>query len=206
MHVVIRRYTIKPQDADEIVGLIRESFAPLISKSRGFVSYGVAQGSTSTTEIVTTSTFNDRTDSEASVKLAADWAREHLAKFALSPPQVTIGEVLIRHMKEHIPANFGVMRTYTGVSDVDEINRRVSANLLPSLLATPGLASFLLIDAGAGKGITMSTYSDRHAAESAGLRTMKWVKENLADLVPNAPEVLVGDIKLRIVQAGVLAR
>ena len=206
MHVVIRRYSIMAQDAGEIVDLIRASFAPLISKSRGFVSYGVAQGTESTNELVTTSTFNDRTDSEASVTLAADWAKENLVKFTLSPPRVTFGEITIRHMKEHVPATYGVMRSYTGVSNVAEIKRRIEENLLPSLVATPTLASFMLIDAGSGNGITMSAYSDRQAAEATGLKTMKWVEENLADLVPHAPEVLIGDIKLRIVPSGVLAR
>lgn len=204
MHVVIRHYTSDAKNFDEVVALLRNSFASLIGESRGFVSYVVAQGLDGSSDFVTTSTFEDRAGTDASVELAAEWAKVNLAKLTLAPPQITVGEVLIDYVKEHRPARWAVMRTYTGISHVDEIYRRVNANLLPLLAESPGLASYRLIDAGAGIGVTSSAYADRHSAEAAGLIIRQWVKGNLGDLVPDPPAELLGDIKLRIVPAGVL--
>ncbi len=204
MHVVIRKYSIDAKESDQIVGRLRDSFAPLITGRHGFVSYGAALGTNGSSELVTMSTFEDRAGSEASNALAADWVRANLAQFTLSPPHYTDGEVVVGYRKDNVPARCAVMRTYTGISDVDEIVRRVNDYLVPFLAETPGLTSFFLVDAGSGVGIAMSTYADYHSAEAAGLIMRQWIKGNLGNLVPNPPEELIGDIKLRIVPAGVL--
>jgi len=78
-----------------------------------------------------------------------------------------------------------------------EVTRRVQQGLVPILSGQPGFVSYSIIDAGADVELSISTYTDRAAAEAANRAAASWVSENLADLV-GAPEITMGE---RIVHA-----
>ena len=91
MFSVIRRYHFDPKNGAEIDGQIRESFVPLIKKAKGFVRYywldsGKGEGAS-------LSVFQDKAGADESVRLAADYVREHLSKLLTQKPEVIEGPV-----------------------------------------------------------------------------------------------------------------
>lgn len=93
MYIAIRRYEVDPADADEITRHVDEEFVPLIKEATGFRGYYWVDGGGGT--MASVSVFDDRAGAEESVRLAADYVREHLAPLLPQPPQVTAGEVRI---------------------------------------------------------------------------------------------------------------
>ncbi len=91
------------------------------------------------------------------------------------------------------------MRRFTAKpSDVDEIDRRVNSSLAPLFRDLPGFASFEVIDEGPGRAVTLSTFAGRAAAEAGSKLLMNWMKESLADILPQQTATIMGEIKLRI--------
>jgi quinol monooxygenase YgiN len=91
MFAVIRHYHFDPKDGAEIDRKIRESFVPLIKKAKGFVRYywldsGKGEGAS-------LSVFQDKAGADESVRLAADYVREHLSKLLTQKPEVIEGSV-----------------------------------------------------------------------------------------------------------------
>ena len=69
----------------------------------------------------------------------------------------------------------------------------------------PGLVSFMMIDAGGGTAVSLVTYADRHAAEAGGKLGINWMKETLADMLPQQIAATTGGFKLRILQEAPVA-
>jgi hypothetical protein len=98
MYAVVRRYTIKPGGARELVTRVEKEFVPIIKAVPGFVSYMYLEGGQEWGRDVlsTISVFSSREGAEASVRAAAKWVGDNLGEFEPSQPSVTAGEVLFR--------------------------------------------------------------------------------------------------------------
>jgi len=57
------------------------------------------------------------------------------------------------------------------------------------------------MDAGNGVVITFGAFQDWAGADASTRMAADWVKDNLASLLPNPPEVTVGEIKVRTLRA-----
>jgi quinol monooxygenase YgiN len=187
MYVVIRRYKVDPANTEEIVRRAREGFIPLIARAPGFVGYRMARAENG--DLITTSTFETRAQAEESVQTAAAWVRENIAALVPNPPEVTGGEVRVRHVASGVEPRYGIMRAYQGARNIDEATRRVEADLLPTLRQTPGLGSYTVLDAGGGTVVSLSAFQDREAAERSNEQVRAWAQENLREFLPNPPEV-----------------
>ena len=97
MFCVIRRYTIKPGGARELVTRVEREFVPLLKSVPGFVAYTYIEGGQEWGRdvIATISFFENREGAEASVRHAAQWVGDNLGGFEPSQPGVTAGEVLL---------------------------------------------------------------------------------------------------------------
>jgi hypothetical protein len=91
MFSVIRHYHFDAKNGAEIDGKIRESFVPLIKKAKGFVRYYWLD--TGKGEGASLSVFQDKAGADESVRLAADYVREHLSKLLTQKPEVIEGPV-----------------------------------------------------------------------------------------------------------------
>jgi len=91
MFAVIRHYHFDPKNGAEIDGKIRESFVPLIKESMGFVRYYWLD--TGKGEGASLSVFQDKAGADESLRLAADYVREHLSKLLTEKPEVIEGPV-----------------------------------------------------------------------------------------------------------------
>ena len=89
---------------------------------------------------------------------------------------------------------FVTIRKYTGCRDQGEVARVTTAELLPVLRKVPGFRSFVGVDIGEGSIISIGVFDSKEAAELANERARAVVGKSLAPLLPNAPEVMVGEI------------
>ena len=86
MYAAIRRYRVDPSDRGEVIRQIAENFAPRIREARGFVAYYVLDAEDGI--FATVSIFEDQTGVQESNNMAAEWARQLLAKSILSQEEV----------------------------------------------------------------------------------------------------------------------
>lgn len=93
---------------------------------------------------------------------------------------------------------YGVIRRYQVASgSVDEIARRAQEGFVPLIRKAPGFVSYSLADFGNGSLLTYSVFEAKAGADESVKLAAGWVKENLANLVPTAPEVTSGEIRVR---------
>ncbi len=93
MYAVIRRYQVDPSSTDEITRRVQDGFVPLIRQVQGFVDYYLLDDGNGM--VVSLTVYEDRTGEEESVRLAADFVRQHLADLIPNPPEVIAGAVRI---------------------------------------------------------------------------------------------------------------
>jgi hypothetical protein len=200
VHAVIRRYRVTPANADEIIRRAERGFIPLISAARGFVSYRIAVAADG--DLMTLSLFEDQAGAEESVRMAAGWVRANLAELLPDPPEIISGHVLRREIDPTQELRHGVMRLYRRTRDHDEAMRRIRAGFEHLIRATPGFAAALVLDAGGGTIVSLTGFRDAASAEESSRKAVAWVKENLADMAPNPPEVTRMEVRAgRVAQA-----
>jgi hypothetical protein len=91
MYAMIRKYQFDQGRGAEIDSKVREFFVPLIEKAPGFVAYywlDTGEGSGASFTV-----FRDKAGAEESLRIAANFVREHLAGMTMSSPEITQGEV-----------------------------------------------------------------------------------------------------------------
>ena len=77
---------------------------------------------------------------------------------------------------------------------VDEITRGVNEGLVPILKDVSGFRAYYALDAGGGRIASVSVFEDRAGAEESSRKAADWIRENMASLIPNPPDVLQGEV------------
>ena len=77
---------------------------------------------------------------------------------------------------------------------VDEITRGVNEGLLPIIKDVYGFQAYYAIDAGGGRMASISVFDDRAGAEESTRLAADYIRQNMASLIPNPPEVLEGEV------------
>ncbi len=80
---------------------------------------------------------------------------------------------------------------------IDEIARQVNKSFLPIIRDLPGFVAYYVVDAGHGIGISFSIFEDQAGAERSAAAAREYVKENLASLFPNPPEIMDGEVLVK---------
>lgn len=88
------------------------------------------------------------------------------------------------------------MRKYNGATSKDEVIKRVKEGLLPQLRDSPGFVAYYGIEFEDGDLGAVSIFATKEDADRSTEKALKWVRENLSDLLPNEPKVLHGDVLL----------
>ena len=91
MFAVIRHYHFDPKDGAEIDRRIHDEFVPLVKSANGFVRYYWLD--TGNGEGASLSVYKDKAGAEESVRLAADYLKEHLSKLLTQKPEIIEGPV-----------------------------------------------------------------------------------------------------------------
>ena len=89
---------------------------------------------------------------------------------------------------------YATVRRYEGVTDPTEAGRRVAEGFVPLIRDVPGFVAYYWVDAGNGVMISTSVFQDQAGAEDSNTRAADWVAQNLAELLPNAPEITEGEV------------
>ena len=90
------------------------------------------------------------------------------------------------------------IRRYQGV-DINAIrrtaqDRRTNEGLAPLISEIPGFLAYYLVDLGDGNAIAINIYLDQAEADVSTSLALEWVRNNLASVVPNPPEVIAGEV------------
>jgi hypothetical protein len=99
---------------------------------------------------------------------------------------------------------YATVRRYEGVTDPAEAGRRVAEGFVPILREVPGFVAYYWVDAGDGVMVstsifedleaTMGIFEDREGVAESNRRAAEWVRENLAHLLPNPPQITAGEV------------
>ncbi|ATZ22288.1 hypothetical protein SLAV_01820 [Streptomyces lavendulae subsp. lavendulae] len=89
---------------------------------------------------------------------------------------------------------YAVVRRYERVSDPAEAGRRVDEGFVPLLRQVPGFVAYYWVDAGGGVMLSMSVFEDQAGAEASIKRAADFVRDNLASLLPEPPQVTAGQV------------
>ena len=89
------------------------------------------------------------------------------------------------------------IRTYhVDPNNVDEIDRLTQQGFIPIISKSPGFYAYYAVDAGNGTAVTISVFETQQQAQRSNRDAADWVAENLAPLIPEAPEIITGDVKV----------
>jgi hypothetical protein len=58
----------------------------------------------------------------------------------------------------------------------------------------PGFIAYYWIDAGDGVMASLSVYEDQRGADKSVELAREWVRENAAEIIPNAPQITEGHV------------
>lgn len=89
---------------------------------------------------------------------------------------------------------FVVIRRYKAGAKADEVARRVGEGLVPILTRMPGFRAYYCFVGEDGRPVSVSVVGSRAAAVVANERARDWVSANMADLLPDPPEVTMGEM------------
>ncbi|MFJ9575023.1 hypothetical protein ACIRQF_01380 [Streptomyces sp. NPDC101191] len=89
---------------------------------------------------------------------------------------------------------YAVIRRYEGVTDAAEAGRLVDEGFVPLLRKVPGFVAYYWVDAGDGVMLSTSVFEDQAGAEESVRQAADFVRDNLAALLPNRPQVTAGKV------------
>ena len=89
---------------------------------------------------------------------------------------------------------YATTRRYEGVTDPREAGRRVSEGFVPLISRMPGFVAYYWADAGGGVMVSTSVFQDRAGVEESNRQAADWVRQNMAPLLPNPPQITAGEV------------
>jgi hypothetical protein len=85
-------------------------------------------------------------------------------------------------------------RMYEGITDTQEVARRVREGFVPLVSSIEGFVGYYFIDAGGGVMCSTSVFSDKAGAEASDAKAADWARDSLADLVFDSPAITEGEV------------
>jgi hypothetical protein len=70
----------------------------------------------------------------------------------------------------------------------------VSEGFVLLISQIPGFVAYYWVDAGGSVMISTSVFQDKAGAEESNRRGADWVRQNLAPVLPNPPQVTAGEV------------
>ncbi|WP_328923773.1 hypothetical protein OG429_03460 [Streptomyces sp. NBC_00190] len=89
---------------------------------------------------------------------------------------------------------YAAVRRYEGVTDPAEAGRVVNEGFVPLMRQVSGFVAYYWVDAGDGVMVSTSVFTDQAGAEESISRATDFVRDNLASLLPNPPQVMSGEV------------
>jgi hypothetical protein len=89
---------------------------------------------------------------------------------------------------------YATIRRYEGVTNPTEAGRLVRETFLPVVSKIPGFVAYYWVDAGGGVMISTAVFQDKAGAEESNRKAATVVRESLASLLPNPPQITAGEV------------
>ncbi|MEU0396991.1 hypothetical protein ABZ208_30235 [Streptomyces sp. NPDC006208] len=89
---------------------------------------------------------------------------------------------------------YAAVRRYEGVTDPAEAGRLVNEGFVPLMRQVSGFVAYYWVDAGNGVMVSTSVFQDEAGAEESVSKAAEYVRDNLASLLPNPPQVTAGKV------------
>ena len=90
---------------------------------------------------------------------------------------------------------YAVIRHYHfDPKDSGEIDRRIREGFVPLISKADGFSRYYWLDSGNGEGASFGLFRDKAGADGSVLLAAGWVKENLAGLLRQNPEIIEGPV------------
>ena len=89
------------------------------------------------------------------------------------------------------------VRRYDGVTNSEEAARRVQNEFIPLINKLPGFISYYWVDEGDGVMVSASVFATREAEEESNRVAADFVKQHIAPLLPNPPQITAGPVVAR---------
>ena len=58
----------------------------------------------------------------------------------------------------------------------------------------PGFVTYFWTDAGGGVMVSTSVFQDKAGVDESNRKAAEWVRENIATLLPNPPQITAGEV------------
>jgi hypothetical protein len=84
------------------------------------------------------------------------------------------------------------IRRYNNVVSVREVCSKIALSFVPLMRKSPGFIGYYAVDCGGGTMATISIFSTERMALESNETAAAWLKENVAHLQPEPPEVIGG--------------
>ena len=90
---------------------------------------------------------------------------------------------------------WATVRRYEGVTNPDEVSKRVSEGFVPLISEHQGFVAYYFVD-DSEEGVVFSTsvFEDQSDEEDSNRLAADYVKANLAELLPNPPQITAGHV------------
>jgi quinol monooxygenase YgiN len=88
-----------------------------------------------------------------------------------------------------------IRRYQVDAASVDKVMRQVNEGFIPIIKDADGFLAYYALNAGAGEIATVSVFEDQAGAEESIRMAADWVRQNLAALLPNPPEISAGEVR-----------
>ena len=89
------------------------------------------------------------------------------------------------------------VRRYDGVKDSKQLARRVQEEFIPLINKIPEFISYYWVDEGDGVMVSVSVFATRESEEQSNRLAADFVKQHIAPLLPNPPQITAGQVVAR---------
>jgi hypothetical protein len=90
------------------------------------------------------------------------------------------------------------VRRYRNVTSVRQVCGKIAQSFVPLLKRSPGFIAYYAVDGGGGTMATVSVFSTERMALESNDTAAQWLKENVAELQPEPPEIIAGKAEVAI--------
>ena len=88
-----------------------------------------------------------------------------------------------------------IRRYQVDPASAEEVMRHVNEGFIPIIKDADGFLAYYALNSGAGEIATVSVFEDQAGAEQSIRMAAEWVRQNLAALLPNPPEITEGEVR-----------
>jgi hypothetical protein len=92
---------------------------------------------------------------------------------------------------------YAAVRKYP-VSDADALVKKVEDEFVDQMKDVDGFVGYYVIDGGDGTLASVTVGETEQAVEESTRRAAEWVSASVADLMEGPPDVLAGEVRVRV--------